>query len=459
MDYNQELSNFKYKIKRLLIEFHHHKNKTSHNKSVVHDRDRTKPLMTLRTLNNGSDSLKSIAIDETFDGFSCIGEAAGMRPSGDCDATFSITRGVVDTMKYIIGDLRRQSSEVSLQKKRDECQCPCHSNPHQIIYNKHLDTCLQACSLIPSNNSENIGTLEEQLLKSGVHYIGESQQPKQPSRFHRFMNWLHGRHQASSNSHVDCSGKMASSSFDPEGRIEIITESHLPDAETSSPKERIKSPAQENRASSYARKRQNPVQSLIGLARDHTNDVRCSCSLCDKKQHKVGTQPWKVVMNDISLYAALLSTGSKPNTPTASFQPLVLDFTQSKHHYDREYDCQQIVMNDENVILDTDLLDLNEQPTTTLLPTRSKTLNASVKVTTKNNSTVLRSNQHSNRASTCTPQYTLDQTYGYPDVLLDYNYSDDDNDITYPLLPKSQLPKPANNSGSLEFLPLSIIHK
>jgi hypothetical protein len=89
-------------------------------------------------------------------------------------------------------------------------------------------------------------------------------------------------------------------------------------------------------------------------------------------------------MNDISLHAALLSTGSKPQLPYDSYKNLVADFTSSKHQdseTNKEFFSklqseltslktddpinigQLAITNDENRVIDSDLLDLSKSST------------------------------------------------------------------------------------------------
>lgn len=452
---SQTLTNWRNKVKRLVIEFHHHKNKTTYRKSVIQGRDRSKPLMTLRTQTQYTDTTDQDALDSLFEGFSCVAQ----QPEEDDMQHLSngISRGVFETLKHMVSSMRRQNSDVLLGKNHRASGCVCHQEDLDHIDPNffHLGNCMQGCSENNLRDRKSSQELVELLMEHGVKYI-EASTTKKKSRLRRMMKWFQGTQGGTSTIMRNvCPNDVPVHKVSGSTKnIEIVTESHGYISPLNTPNDildsyfepqgdQLQSQAHDvdphNQKllnfSSYSRKHLKNTTSMVSLARNHSTDGFCACATCEKRQQqmKLGLEPWKVVMNDISLYAALLSTGTKPTPSIASSQKVVLDFTQSKHqqpgahkffHTGMEYGSS--LLNDENLILDTDLLDLSGIE----LPLRSKSLNGTVHTTEQQIHTLLRphSVRPNSKLSILTGKPLCGETSPqYQDVLLDYNYYSDED--------------------------------
>jgi hypothetical protein len=404
--------------------------------------------MTLRTYSQENEDV----IGVNFEGFSDIGEESESRTGG-------FSRGVVETVKFMFEDMQRQNSDVSLWKKRRACACQCHTLIQDEKFD-HLETCLEVCPQTEEMQQQKSQELLEVLMEHGVHYI-EKPQEKKKTRFRNIKNWFKRVSWEKPHSSVNLSVNTPTSASQKrlsliEGDIEILVESHgyvpLPPENTQRsinadnellnihPPNSIPLYLQDtDKHSSYSRKHLKPTSSMVSLVRTHTTDGDCKCVICEKKALR-GREPWKVVMNDISLYAALLSTGQKPLRVSKSSLNLVLDFTQSKHQYNKRISSNESelismrgsLLNDENLIIDTDLLDLREAE----VPTRSKSMNGTAKSTTLKIQTLLRTQTHRPISKTSSLSESLKDKYSekspqYNDVLLNYNYSDDSLELSH----------------------------
>lgn len=495
------------KFKRLMIEFHHHKNSTSYNDRVIHNPDRSRPLFSLRTppIDQDPDRLTSLNIDqEQFEGFSDIAEQdtdveTNSESNIDGNVVKKLHRGVSGTLRAYTSERAPSSSHPEGVPQHD-CTCnvsaSSHSggdfkdcNNHQISCPVHPD--LSHC-LPPTE-------VMARLMEGGVNYIEVEEKPTKLQRF--FKHFSHQFHfpRIHWNSSVPAPGNVIVPKEDMPvepsdnsvlGPIEIIALSSatpgldVHNAEFDPIKEHDKIFGQENheieeipganKSSSYARRCQKPLSSMMSLAK-----VDSETALEKKMQKK--PESWKVVLNEVSLYAALLSTGARPLGYSKSELHLVADFTRSQHHEAsslrqrlfEEASTVRTTQNNENEdqddvnILDmTSEVDISHKVKDMGYPLLERVNgdNQSINITTAQIHNLLKSEK---LGSTELRDHSIDndsqnECGGYGDVFLDYAYSEDeegyleDADTADDKAGRGQI---GNHSQASVVLPLNLEHK
>lgn len=318
----------KNKLRRLKIEFYHNINKTSSKDNVITSRDPNKPLLTLRTGEHRNGSLSEVeevideltSIDqEPFEGFSITGDQE--------DAASEHGTILGSTVRSCISAYKKAKSgpsSLSLEHKRKQCRCTCHEDTnaslrHPIYHNQH---CLSFCG---SSNIELIENVSKELVDH-VNYIEPKIQIPQRRGF-----WIFKRknpfvtNPKGIKKAVEGDQDSTTTAAD---RIEIIAQSTSPVEDhpqvTDETSLLAKNLDTQKIETSYAKRHARSGTSLINFSRSNSGYGSPT-----SRQNRA-TEPWRMIINDISLHAALLSTGSKPILSRSSIN-LGADFTSSKH--------------------------------------------------------------------------------------------------------------------------------
>lgn len=482
----------KNKLRRLKIEIYHIINKTSSKDNVITGRDPNKPLLTLRT--SEKRNRNSVEVDETIEELSSIDqerfEGFSSRPNTEDQQDVESEHGTIlgSTVRSCISaykKIKSGQSSLSLDHKRKICRCTCHEDVnaslrHPIYHNQH---CLSFCG---SSNVELIETVSKELV-THVNYI----EPKTPQR-RGFWIFKRKRPFSSipkeSKKVPDCDGESTITAAD---RIEIIAQStSAVDANSKVENEKssaIKDLEIPNIETSYAKRYARSGTSLINFSRSNSGYGSPS-----SKQNKA-TEPWRMIMNDISLHAALLSTGSKPILSRSSIN-LGADFTSSKH-----VPSQQSFSNNssQSELISFETIPALEQQELDLLPNNENIIpnafandedffdendfNKSTKLEFKQNDSSTHQILDSRPSTTNKSRYSAaseplekdrfkgaetDTSAVYGGVFQDYNYSDDSvegwKDVETSrskVIKREYLLKDETANVSNEVLPLNISHK
>lgn len=339
----------KNKFKRLKIEVHHNKNKISSKEHVIKNRDPSRPLITLRTFDPAT-NIDPVEVEETieeqddeqeespteqndFIGFSDRSEGDGVETHSQNDDNHNNTVIGSTIRSYISAykKIKSGQSSVTLEVKRQQCKCTCHNDTEgslrsPLYHNQH---CLSFCDKT-NYTPPSVNEVSKKVVNH-VNYI----EPK--SRLRRRFWFFKRRHPLSkipdppTPIEEEDPPSNSESIISAVDRIEIIAQStggidqssifDQQDAQEVETEKIAKS-------TSYARRNTKAGVPLIDLSRSNSGYAKETYSPASK-QHK-SNEPWRMIMNDISLHAALLSTGSKPVLSKSSLN-LVADFTSSKH--------------------------------------------------------------------------------------------------------------------------------
>lgn len=421
MSYSLEY--FKNKFKRLVIEVHHRKNKISNREHIIHIKDPTKPFITLRVDNENSEYEDIESTDgevepEHFDGFSSFSKSQE--------------------------DLVVESRVSSFTRR---------TRPLNIISRPSTPT---------DSNQAHLEMLEHQkrledTLKGHINYIETELPPRR-----RF--WFFGRRypelkegNKDSREPIELINNDNEDEDLSENNIELIAHSSKEPTDVNNNYETEPFNFQTNeKLSSYSRKKHN--LSLLSLSKPSSRE-NCNCAACIRRQ-KNQLEPWKIVMNDISLHAALLSTGAKNPIQHESFNNLVADFTSSKHEFNSNYNNKRIfssgselvslqtnnplnigkftILNDENHVIESDLLEFSKPVTREQIT---------------NNETVAAIHQSNNNSIISDPIEYGQPTSGlYSDVFQNYEYSDESEKVQT----KEEKKEKDNESIDSETQPLKV---
>ncbi|KAH3675934.1 hypothetical protein WICMUC_002230 [Wickerhamomyces mucosus] len=411
--YDLMINHWKNRFKRLAIEFHHLKNRTSPRDNVILKRDPTKPFITLRSSSyrNSQANINPIIdidldaplndIDQNqFEGFD------GVYDENYDEPTLSNRRNLGSSLNGLLYSFREGATKSleDVQRMRSKCNCSCH-HEHNIIvdtFDSHDQYCIMFC--VQRNNLKENGNIEQLLLDHHVNYIepsifikpniGSLWPLKQENLLSVFKRWVGENTKlpknfkdieiiAQSNCSVPTQDEDEISSNNLENEEKCITSV----SDCQSTIENLIEVSSSKIESSFSRKQYRNSFPIISNL-DKYNRERFS--IFESKQRtptQSSPESWKVVMNDISLYAALISTGSKPVLQSKSSLNLVADFTTSKHQdgiigtgllntkspntaiYEPElislneentvnYPPKLLIANDENKILETGISDL-----------------------------------------------------------------------------------------------------
>ncbi|KAH3688434.1 hypothetical protein WICPIJ_000573 [Wickerhamomyces pijperi] len=439
------INHWKNRFKRFIVELHYLKNRTTYRDHVIQGKDPKKPLITLRTVvrclldenegeidqnETGRFELSQEDIDPTSpvnfeeeEAFTTDVHynqildhlSASQSPSGRS----KIGAGIKDLLHSIRS---RNDSDEELERLRHECDCFCHNDNVSTIDETHNNHCVRFCVQI--NEEEDLATIERLMSNQVINYIEPEQQELQRRKY-----WFFGPKISVSTPQMR---KPVVTKEVPRvyNNIEIIAQSLSPppDAEEL---QKLSSSLLEPHVepSSFSRKHL-PKSSTPSEQKHRSANLKdCKCPICErhKKLNQGGVEPWKVVMNDISLYAALVSTGSKPNFHSKSSLNIAADFTSSKHN--QPLSLQQKLFNDKreresSALREEQLINLNDEneDVVTLGPKQGS--------------------QRSNRSlGNLSIKSLLDNTKrslsgsykqkspAYAAVFQDYDYSDDEGDI------------------------------
>lgn len=370
------INSLKNKFKRLSIEIHHNRNKTSHKDNIIQSRDPNKPLLTLRV--NEPNNSDSIQVEDTIneDGEEELEDEQQQQQNDDGRSDeileqdqfvgFTNASEVDDehVQEHFVHDTLLKSYRSSFKKistgesnffqefKRQQCRCTCHEDAEGSLRNPiyHNQHCLSFCDNVQqpikiSDVVDHVNYIEPKKLSSKrkgfwffkkKHPLAKIQDPKK-------------RQQKDPIPDEDKQSTITSALE----RIEIIAQSTGGvENPTSVPKESDELTINDHKndhqievnntakATSYARRYSKFGSPLISFSRSNSDYQKESPSSLNSKnrhnhhhpqqQQQKGSEPWKTIMNDISLHAALLSTGSRPILSKSSLN-LVADFTSSKH--------------------------------------------------------------------------------------------------------------------------------
>lgn len=317
----------KNKFRRFKIEIHHSKNKISSREHIIKKRDLTKPLITLRTVEPSKANDEPIEIEQTEaslaqdgDDFLDFSDGVITQDNDNTDHTTALgstVRSYISAYKKV----KSGKSSLQLEIKRQQCRCTCHQDAEvnlrsPFFHNQH---CLSFCDMsnyAPQCVTEVVGNVVDH-----VNYI----EPK-PKSHHRLW-FFRKRHSLAKipepQNRTDEATSDAESIISAADRIEIIAQSTAGIEQSSIfGKNEIQLT---NKSTSYSRKKGKSGTSLIDFSRSNSG-----CGTSPASRQNNSNEPWRMVMNDISLYAALLSTGSRPVLSKSTLN-LVADFTSSKH--------------------------------------------------------------------------------------------------------------------------------
>lgn len=427
--YNQ----LKGKFKRLVIEFHHNKNKLGSKEHFIKVKDPTRPLLTLRTNQGDGEEEETPYKDEStvieqnneqFEGFT----------------------GCID-------------NEHAIEEEKEEAAVPQEGT--------YLTERRRRGSAIPDDNFKlSPGDLEDH-LKRLEQSIGEINYIVRPPKG-RKKYWLFGKRLEPQIIPDFPTTKVADEEEIENPSIEILVQStesqgRLSESRATAEEDLIDVLSDEEepllnyevKNSSFSRKNSRHNVSLITLTRSLSPKAdQCPCAVCERKKQPA-YQPWKVIMNDISLQAALLSTGSAVPKWDYSSGILQSDFTSSKHKPDHSFfshgneelvclnsndgnlDIGQIgLTNDENEVLESDLLDLPNVGT--LKWNRSS---RSIRIERSRPPT-----NHTSKTSIISELLGPETSLAYDDVFQAYDYSDDEKSTTKPTESET---KPLEVNGGL----------
>lgn len=316
--YNQ----FTSKLKILEIEFHHRKNKTRNQDNIIKTHDPTKRLLTLRVspsescLNDDHEEGEQIEEEPDILHLNSINEPS-LRSS---------IKNYYDSFKKI----RDNESTFSIERRKRHCRCTCHSNG--LIKNEiyHNDKCLNYCEM-NLNRQTGIVIREEDLPPiKFINYI-ETTDFSNKGWFKRSVLKLFNKKKKVDNnndtSHIEIiaastTAPVAAPAPTPGSLVVPVTDAGPSD---------INQQLNSNQYSSFARRR-----SKLGTSHNekfHVFDLNCECLNCEKKKQNINKplEPWKLIINDASLHAARISTGSKSNYSIPNLTLHNADFTNSKH--------------------------------------------------------------------------------------------------------------------------------
>lgn len=438
------LNHWKNKFKRLIIEVHYLKNRTTYKDHVIQIKDPNKPLITLRTgvrclyEDTGEvDPNETELTQEDIDPNHFI-EVEGRNYQFsefthnmilDHPSPQSLTGGTKlgTGFKDLLHSIRsRNDSDEELARLREVCDCFCHEDNVSTINDTHNNHCVRFCVQI--NEEEDFAAIERLMSNQVINYI-----EPETHDLRRRKYWLFGPR-------ISLPVKKAKDSISESPRIynniEIIAQSFSPPLENEKLPNSTSQLEPMNEPSSYSRKLFLKSSALSEQNHINKDQKECKCPICErnKKLELGGTEPWKVVMNDISLYAALVSTGSKPNFHLKSSMNLAADFTSSKHQQSAQLQQKLFIEKKDkmNVINDSSqshLISFNDENENNELDKESDLLSLSVKLGSQGGTRTLGNG---------TIKYFLENTkrslsgsykkrsLAYDSVFQDYDYSDDE---------------------------------